>query len=74
MIKLLRLYRQIKKQMGDLTINKFIVNYSYKRFPQLKCTEGVKVVARLRINYGSRQSFSEIAEKLGIWNYISAED
>ena len=62
------------EQMGDLTINKFIVNYSYKRFPQLKCTEGVKVVARLRINYGSRQSFSEIAEKLGIWDYISADD
>ena len=62
------------EQMGDLTINNFIVKYSYKRFPQLKCTEGVKVVARLRINYGSRQSFSDIADKLNIWDYISADE
>ena len=62
------------EQMGDLTINNFIVKYSYKIFPQLKCTEGVKVVARLRINYGSRQSFSDIADKLNIWDYISADE
>jgi len=63
---------QVYEQMGDLTGNKFIVWYMYKRFPQLKCAEGVKVVARLRINYGAKQSFSDIAKGLGFWPYISA--
>lgn len=63
---------QVLEQVGDLTGNKFIVNYMYEKFPQLDCTEGVKVVARLRINYGAKQSFSEIARKLGFWPFISA--
>jgi dsRNA-specific ribonuclease len=63
---------QVMEMVGDLTGNKFIVNYMYDRFPQLDCPEGVKVVARLRINYGAKQSFSEIARKLGFWDFISA--
>lgn len=63
---------QVLEQLGDLTGNKFIVNYMYKRFPQLSCANGVKIVARLRINYGAKQSFSEIARKLGFWPFISA--
>ena len=63
---------QVLEQVGDLTGNKFIVNYMYERFPQLDCAEGVKVVARLRINYGAKESFCEIARKLGFWDFISA--
>lgn len=63
---------QFYEQLGDTTGNKFIVWYMYRKFPQLKCTDGVKVVARLKINYGSKQSFSEIARELGFWKYISA--
>ena len=63
---------EIFEQLGDITANKFIVWYTYRRFPQLFCPEGVKVVARLRINYGSKQTFFEIAEKLGFWNWVSA--
>jgi dsRNA-specific ribonuclease len=63
------------EQMGDLTANKFIVWYAYKRFPQLDCTQGVKVAARLRINYGAKAVFAPLADKLGFWNFISsAED
>ena len=65
---------EIFEQIGDLSINKFIVWYAYRRFPQLNCPLGVKVVARLRINYGSRQSFSEIGEKLGFWPFITADE
>lgn len=65
---------QVFEQLGDITANAFIVWYMYRRFPQLLCTEGVKVVARLRINYGSKQSFSKIAESIGFWTYISATD
>jgi dsRNA-specific ribonuclease len=62
------------EQLGDVTANKFIVWYMYRRFPQLRETTGVKVVARLRINYGARQSFSEIGERLGFWEFISASE
>lgn len=63
---------QVFEQLGDLLGNKFIVCYMYKRFPQLHCTDGVKVVARLRINYGAKESFSKIANELGFWPWISA--
>lgn len=64
-------YDQLE-QNGDLSANKFIVTYIYRRFPQLKCTDGVKVAARLRINFGSKQSFFKIAEDLGFWEFITA--
>lgn len=60
------------EQLGDMSANKFIVWYSYRRFPQLDCTEGVKVVARLRINYGATQIFSTLGEELGFWPFISS--
>lgn len=60
------------ENMGDVTANKFIVWYAYKRFPQLDCPDGVSVVARLRINYGAKQSFAKFGEKLGFWPFISA--
>ena len=63
---------QVLEQVGDLAANKFINNYMYSRFPQLDCTAGVAVVARLRIKYGAKNSFSEIARKLGFWEFISA--
>lgn len=63
---------QVYEQLGDLTGNKFIVWYIYRKFPQLRCPEGVKIVARLRINYGAKNSFCKIAEKLGFWPFISA--
>jgi len=65
---------EIFEQLGDLSANKFIVSYAYKRFPQLKCPKGVKVAARLRINYGSKESFSQIANNLGFWEFISAAE
>jgi dsRNA-specific ribonuclease len=64
--------QEVFEQLGDVTANKFIIWYAYRRFPQLYCPLGLKVAARLRINYGARQSFSKIADKLGFWPYISA--
>lgn len=63
---------QVMEQLGDLSGNKFIVGYMYARFPQLKCSSGVKIVARLRIVYGAKNSFSLLGEKLGFWPFISA--
>jgi dsRNA-specific ribonuclease len=61
------------EQIGDVTANKFIVWYAYRRFPQLDCTQGVKVVARLRINYGAKAFFGRLGEELGFWPFISAQ-
>ena len=63
---------EIFEQLGDLSANKFIVWYIYKRFPQIQCTEGVKVAARIRIKYGARQSFATLGNDMGFWPYISA--
>jgi dsRNA-specific ribonuclease len=63
---------QVYEQLGDLSGNKAMVTYFYNRFPQLRCSEGVKVVARLRINYGSKNTFCEFGRKLGFWPFISA--
>jgi len=62
------------EQLGDVSANKFIVWYAYRRFPQLRCTQGVPVVARLRINYGAKHTFAPLAEKLGFWDFISAKE
>ena len=63
---------QVFEQLGDKTVNKFIVWYMYRRFPRLKCSEGVKVAARVQINYCSKTSFAQIAEKYGFWEFITA--
>lgn len=63
---------EMYEQLGDATANKCIVWYMYRRFPQLNTPLGVKVVARLRINYGARQTFNEIGDRLGFWEFISA--
>jgi dsRNA-specific ribonuclease len=65
---------EVYEQLGDITVNKFIVWYMYKRFPQLKNAQGVKIVARLRINYCSKQSFAQIAESLNFWKFITASE
>lgn len=65
---------EVFEQLGDITANKFIVWYMHRRFPKLMCSQGVKVVARLRINYGAKQSFSSIAENLGFWEFITASE
>ena len=63
---------QVYEQLGDLDANRFIVWYMYRRFPKLICSKAVKIVARLRINYGSKQTFSVIANDLGFWPFVSA--
>lgn len=59
--------------LGDATLNKNIVWYISRRFPQLRKPEGVKIIARLKINLVSKENYSEISQKLGFWDYISAD-
>jgi dsRNA-specific ribonuclease len=63
------------EQMGDVTIGKFIVWSSYEKFPQLRGkSEAVEIVARMKINLGSKDNLSQIAEDLGMWIFISASE
>lgn len=62
------------EQIGDSTVNKFIVSYMYSRFPQLRNSDGVNIVARLKIKYGSKGQLNMIADRLGFWNYISTDN
>ena len=60
--------------LGDSTVNKCVVWHVFHRFPKLHTTEGVKVLSRLKINLVSKSSFSLLAEKLGLWRFISADE
>ena len=66
---------EIYEQLGDVSANKFLVWYMYKRFPFLNCTEGIKIVARLKIKYTAKQTFFNIAyHDLGFWKFITAHE
>jgi dsRNA-specific ribonuclease len=58
--------------LGDSAINKAIVYHFTKRFQELQCPEGVKTIARLKIRYVSKDTFANLAKKLGFWKFIRA--
>lgn len=58
------------EQIGDLSINKFIVGYMANRFPQLRSSQGVGVLANLRILYGSKDTLSKMSEKYEMDKYV----
>ena len=63
---------ELLELLGDVAAGHAIKKYMYRRFPQLHCHLGVKVIARLLINYGSRYSFSKLATELGFLDYITS--
>lgn len=58
------------EQLGDLTINKFIVTYMTRRFPQLRSSDGVGILASLRILYGSKKTLSELCSRFGFDKHV----
>lgn len=60
--------------LGDSTANNSILWYFSRRFPQLLCSKGVKVLARLKIKYVSKQTFYELAEKMDLWEFVSCSE
>ena len=63
---------EVLEFLGDSTVNNSVVWYLFRRFPQLNCPEGVKVLARLKINLVSKERYYRFASGLNFWNYISA--
>jgi dsRNA-specific ribonuclease len=59
---------------GDRIIGLFMSEYFNNRFPQLACTEGVKVKARLIINYGSKTVLAKVARDNNFFSFISASN
>lgn len=63
---------EIMEQLGDLTANKAIVWYFFRRYPGLNNPEALPILALLKIKYGSKKVFFDIANNLGFWDYITA--
>jgi dsRNA-specific ribonuclease len=63
---------QFFELLGDLSVNKYVVEYVIQKFPQLEQSQAVKIIARLRINNVSKSVLSKIAKELKFLNYISA--
>lgn len=60
--------------LGDSTANNCIVWYLSRRFPQIFGAKCVKILARLKINYVSKTTFSSIAQTFNFWKFISASE
>jgi len=65
---------EVYEQLGDVMAGSFIIWYMYRRFPQLMCADSVKIVARLKINYGAKATFFDLADKLGFWEFITSTE
>lgn len=63
---------EVFETLGDPSANKFIVWYAYRKFPQLDCVEGVKILSRIKVVFGSKEIFGDLGIKLGFWPFISA--
>ena len=60
------------EMMGDASVNCAIVWYLNRKFPHLHCPGGVKIIARLKIILVSKRTFGPLAEKLGLWPFVTA--
>jgi dsRNA-specific ribonuclease len=65
---------EIYEFLGDTTVNKAIAWYLTRRYPQLACPKGVKILTRLKINLVSKKSFSILAKRLYFWNFVTASE
>lgn len=65
---------EMYEQLGDVTIGKFIINYMYRRFPQLQTPSGVDVIAKLKIKYGAKEQLQLISQSLNFWPLITASN
>lgn len=59
--------------LGDLTLNKCVLFYLCRRFPQLNCPAGSDMISKLKISTIKSESFAKIAESIGFWAFISVD-
>jgi len=56
--------------LGDASLKAFIPWYFFQRFPQIACSKDVSVMSQLNNKYRSKDTFSQLGERLGLWPYI----
>jgi dsRNA-specific ribonuclease len=59
--------------LGDVTLNKCVLWYISRRFPQINGPSGSDLLTRLKIKIIKSDSFSEIAESLGFWPFVTVD-
>lgn len=63
----------IYKFHGENLFENFMVWYIHKRF-NLNNASDVKIIARMKINYGPKDKFPTIAENFGFFQYIASSE
>jgi dsRNA-specific ribonuclease len=61
---------EIFEQLGDLSVNKFVVWHGYRKFPQINFSEGPSIAARLKITFGSKYKLGCIGKQLNFDDLI----
>jgi dsRNA-specific ribonuclease len=66
---------EILELLGDVTCNRSLLWYFQRKFfPNLSSKENVKILARMKIVYASKNVFSPIALRAGFLKFISARE
>ena len=56
--------------LGDASLKAFIPWYFFQRFPQIACSKDVSIMSQLNNKYRSKDTFSQLGERLDLWPYI----
>ena len=57
--------------LGDITLSKCVIWYISKKFPQINVPDGKDILTRLKNKIIQSKSYSDFAETLGFWPFIS---
>lgn len=61
---------EVLETLGDNIVNKAVVQYLTKRFPQINCPSGKEILSKLKISLVNWKSYSELADQLGFLGHI----
>lgn len=61
---------EVLETLGDNIVNKAVVQYLTRRFPQINCPAGKEILSKLKISLVNWKSYSELAEKIGFLGHI----
>ena len=62
---------EVYEILGDSVFKNFIASYAIQRF-QLKKAKDLKLISRIKINYGSEEELAKMARSLGFLSFITA--
>lgn len=64
---------QLTETIGDSCLNKIVISYLLRRFPQLFSPLATDILTKLKITIIQTKVFSEIADSLDFWRFISCD-